>query len=64
MKLKYYLKGFGGVALFGEVCEWGWTLKLQNHKPGPVSSSLPATSFLVLGFFFVVVVVLRQGFSV
>ena len=58
LKEWHYLKGFGGVASFGEVCEWGWTLKLQNHKPGPVSPSLPATSFLVLGVFFLLLLLL------
>jgi hypothetical protein len=26
--------------LLDEVCHWGWTLKFQKPKPGPVSLSL------------------------
>jgi hypothetical protein len=31
-----------GVAFLNKLCHWGWPLKFQKLKPGPVSLSLPA----------------------
>lgn len=29
------------VSFLEKVCPWGWSLRFQNHTPGPVSHSLP-----------------------
>lgn len=46
VKKWHYLRGLGDVALLGEVCHWGWTLRVQKPKPGSVALSSCCLQFV------------------